>query len=223
MFTPASSSDWPRRDHYRYYQEDLPCGYSVTVRLDVTGFRRAVHVAGLPFNAAFVWCVSQIITKVPELRMGVDSEGRPGFYDVLHPVYTIFHEDDHTFSDLWTYHNPDLEAFCRQVEEDKRLYGGNKGHNAREGMPQGFYCISCVPWLDFTGYATYLTGGRQTNLFPVITYGKYTLKDGRWELPFSVTISHAAADGWHISQFVQMLQEGLGAIEYPPLPGEENL
>ena len=84
-------------------------------------------------------------------------------------------------------------------------YGGNHGIKARPGQPANFYCISCVPWLDFTGYASMAVGG-QPNLFPVITYGKATEHDGRETLPFAVNISHAAADGWHTSQFLQDLQ-----------------
>ena len=40
----------------------------------------------------------------------------------------------------------------------------------------------------------------------MITYGKATEHDGRETLPFAVNISHAAADGWHTSQFLHDLQ-----------------
>ena len=36
QFTPIDLSTWPRREHFHYYRNQLPCGYSVTVQLDVT-------------------------------------------------------------------------------------------------------------------------------------------------------------------------------------------
>lgn len=32
-------------------------------------------------------------------------------YDILHPNYTIFHEDDHTFTDVWTEYTEDFKIF----------------------------------------------------------------------------------------------------------------
>lgn len=221
MYTPAFPAGWPRQEQQRNRKE-LPSGYSVTTRLDVSGFRRAVKIAGLPFHDAFVWCVSQILTKVPELRIGMDGAGTPGCYDVLHPVYTLYHEDDHTFSDLWTYHDPDLVEYCRQAARDREKYGDNRGPQARGGLPHGFYYISWMPGMDVSAHSTDLTGGRQSNLFPVVTFGTETWREGRWELPFSVNVACATAGGWYVTQFVEMLQEGLGAIDYPPVPGEEE-
>ena len=63
-----------------------------------------------------------------------------------------------------------------------------------------------------TGYATVVPGG-QPHLFPVLTYGKFTEHDGKLTLPFSLSISHAAVDGWHISQFFQGMQDLLDTVE----------
>ena len=50
-------------------------------------------------------------------------------------------------------------------------------------------------------------------LFPIIDFGKYTEQEGRYTLPVAVTISHAAADGYHTSLFFKKLQENLDAFE----------
>ena len=47
----------------------------------------------------------------------------------------------------------------------------------------------------------------------MITYGKATQQDGRERLPFALNIAHAAADGWHTSQFLSSLQALLDAVE----------
>lgn len=212
MFTPIDLTTWPRREHFNYYRNILPVGYTMNVRLDVTRFKAMLDQQGLKFYPSFIWCVSHNILSHPAFRMAVDKEGNPGTHDVVHPNYTIFHEDDHTFSDLWTEHNEDFSAFYRAVQEDIRTYGGNHGIKAKAGQPWNFYCISCVPWVDFTSYTSHVAGGGQPNMFPVITYGKAVDKDGRITMPMAINIAHAAADGWHTAQFVNTLQELLDTI-----------
>ena len=211
MFTPIDLTSWPRREHFHSYRNILPCGYSVTVHLDVTHLRQLCREKGLKFYPAFIWCVSHTILAHPAFRMGVDPQGNPGTHDVLHPNYTVFHHDDHTVSDLWTAHDEDFSAFYQAFLADVAQYGDNHGIKAKPGQPANFYCISCVPWLDFTGYASSVSGG-QPNLFPVITYGKITQAGGRETMPLAVNISHAAADGWHTAQFVQGLQALLDTV-----------
>lgn len=211
MFTPIDLATWPRREHFHYYRNILPCGYSVTVRLDVTRFTAMLTEKGLKFYPSFIWCVSHNILSHPAFRMGVDQEGNPGTHDVMHPNYTVFHPDDHTFSDLWSEHDEDFARFYQRFLEDVAAYGDNRGIKARPGQPGNFYCISCVPWLDFTGYSAVVPGG-QPNIFPVITYGKATEEAGKVTLPMAINISHAAADGWHTAEFVNDLQALLDTV-----------
>lgn len=211
MFTPIDLTTWPRREHFHYYRNILPCGYSVTVRLDVTRFTAMLKKQELKFYPSFIWCVSHNILSHPAFRMGVDQEGNPGTHDVMHPNYTVFHQEDHTFSDLWTAHDEDFSQFYQHFLADVAEYGNNRGIKAKTGQPGNFYCISCVPWLDFTGYSAVVPGG-QPNIFPVITYGKATEDAGKVTLPFAVNISHAAADGWHTAEFVNDLQALLDSV-----------
>lgn len=143
---------------------------------------------------------------------GTDKEGNPGYYDILHPNYTIFHEDDHTFSDVWTGYTEDFKTFYKNMRDDMETYKDVKAVKAKPGQPQNFYCISMVPWLNFTGYSAYTESGTPM-LFPIITCGKFTEHDGILTMPFCVNIAHAAADGYHTSMFINELQKLIDMIE----------
>ncbi len=212
MFNYIDLENWERKEHFEYYRTKIKCGYSCTVQLDVTAFRNKVKTKGLRFYPAFVYCVSNIVNSMPEFRMGVDSEGKPGCYDVSHPNMTIFHEDDHTFSDMWTEYYPDFMDFYKNTTENMDKYKNVKGIKARDNQPASFFCISCVPWLSYTAYSTSVPGG-EPNLFPIITFGKYTESNGKYTMPFTLNISHAAADGYHTSKFFNNLQELIDTIE----------
>ena len=100
-------STWSRQDHYKYYTEKLKVNYSMTARLDVTRLRAECDRFGVHFYAAFIWCTSNVVNRLPFMKMMTDEEGNPGVWDVVHPNYTIFHKEDHTFSDCWSEYDAD--------------------------------------------------------------------------------------------------------------------
>ena len=185
----------------------------MTARLDVTRLRAECDRFGVHFYAAFIWCTSNVVNRLPFMKMMTDEEGNPGVWDVVHPNYTIFHKEDHTFSDCWSEYDADFATFYKRIETDIEAAKKVRGVKAKAGQPVNFYCISCVPWLDYTGYFTYTAGEADPALFPILAFGKYTEHNGVCTLPASLTISHAAADGYHSSLFFHQLQENLNQPE----------
>ena len=109
MFYLLDPEKWERQKHFEYYMQMIPCGYTVTVRLDVENLYQQVKKCGLKFYPAFIYCTGKVVNEKREFKMGVDQEGRPGYFDVMHPNFTIFHKDDHTFSDIWSYYDDPKE------------------------------------------------------------------------------------------------------------------
>ena len=145
MFTKIDMNTWERREHFQYYRETLKCGYSLTASIDVTDFLKKIREKNLKFYPSFVYCVGNVINHTKEFKMGLDEEGNPGYWDVVHPNYTVFHKDDHTFSDMWSCYREDFNEFYQEMVRDMENYGNRKGIKAREGQPPDFFCISCVP------------------------------------------------------------------------------
>ncbi len=90
----------------------------MTVRLDVTRLRAECDRFGVHFYAAFIWCTSNVVNRLPFMKMMTDEEGNPGVWDVVHPNYTIFHKEDHTFSDCWSEYDADFATFYKRIETD---------------------------------------------------------------------------------------------------------
>lgn len=47
-------------------------------------------------------------------------------------------------------------------------------------------------------------------LFPLIKFGKYFRTDGKIQIPVSVFVSHAVADGYHTCKLINDMQEIAG-------------
>lgn len=158
-FTPFPA-DWARSSHFQYYTKGFVKSVnSMTVRIDVTHFLAEVKRRNLKFFPAFAALTGQVIASIPEMCTAVDENGTPGYYSYLNPNFTIFHEDDKTFSDVWSEYDADFDAFYQNLVADAAQYQDKKGIKVKEGQPANFFCISCVPWLDYTAYCPVNYGG----------------------------------------------------------------
>ena len=132
-----------------------------------------------------------------------DKNGDLCVWDSLVPNYTIFHEEDHTFSDCWTDFTDDFDSFYKNITSDMELGKTKRGIKVKEGQPANFYCVSCTPWTAFTAVSSRVVNGGAA-FFPIITAGKY---DDNYQMPVNITIAHAVADGYHIGLFFSDLQK----------------
>ena len=76
-----------------------------------------------------------------------DKNGDLCVWDSLVPNYTIFHEEDHTFSDCWTDFTDDFDSFYKNITSDMELGKTKRGIKVKLGQPANFYCVSCTPGL----------------------------------------------------------------------------
>ena len=56
-----------------------------------------------------------------------EKEGQIGYYDFLTPLYASFHEDDKTFSLMWTEFREGFLEFYRENLANQERYGENHG------------------------------------------------------------------------------------------------
>jgi len=207
QFTPIDLHGWPRGETFYYFSQMAPTGYSLTVELDVTHLRAALKDKGYKFFPAYLWLVTKCLNEQPEFRLA-EADGQLGCYNVLTPLYANFHEDDRTFSLLWTEYDDDFAAFHAAYLVDKEKYGARHGILGRpdELPPPNAYTVSCVPWVRFQHFAVH-SYENKAYYFPTVEAGKFYEKNGKVYLPLSLTLHHAAADGWHIYRFLERLQE----------------
>lgn len=155
---------WERREHYHYYKDFLKVRYNLNVQIDITELLTQVKEQKLKFYPVFIYIIMKAVNQNREMRMQIDAGGRLGYWDECHPSYTIFHEDDKTFSDIWTEYNEDFYTFYDAVRRDMETYRDQKGIKPKPGKPDNFCPVSCVPWLSFDGYAAIRTPIRRCSI-----------------------------------------------------------
>ena len=133
-------------------------------------------------------------------------------WDKIIPNYTIFHEDDKTFSDCWSDFSVDFDLFYHNIIEDMENFRDKKGIKVKDNQPPNFYCISCMPWTSFTSCNSRVVDGEPA-YFPIVTLGKYEKKHSKIILPVNITIAHAVCDGYHVGLFFEYLQDEITMLE----------
>lgn len=208
-FQKIDFETWPRAIPFNHFFNEMPCVTNLTVDLDVTDFMAAIKKKGLKFFPTMLWAVSSAVNQREELRMGCNENGEPGIWDYVSPSYAHFNKEDETFIKLATEYTPDFEEFCRRFEGGKTRYDELEWFDS-EGLPPNVFDVSSMPWTHFKNYNLQIFDPK-FSLAPVIVWGKYEEDwKGRLKLPVSISVHHAAADGFHMARFFADLEEWLG-------------
>ena len=155
--------------------------------------------------AAYLYVVSRQLSAQPEMRIST-LDNQLGTFDVLHPSYAVFHDNDKTISNMWTEYSPSFISFLAQYLNDRTLYAENHGPSAKPIAPPPNLCmVGMLPWVSFTHYSP-VPYQQSDCYFPVIEAGKFFEQNGRTLMPLSVMAQHAVADGYHTSTLFNGIQ-----------------
>lgn len=212
MFHKIDFETWERKEHFKYYINLIKTNYNLTAELNINQLMEKIKEKKLKFFPTMLYCIIKAVNQNKEFRMDYDKEGNLGYWDYVVPSYTIFHDDDKTFSDIWSEYDENFEKFYKNIVEDIEKYKDIKGVKTKLGRGDNFCPISCIPWLSFTGCAND-TYSEAKMLFPVIAFGKYFKCDEMTMIPISVFVNHAVADGYHTCKLINDIQSIINDIE----------
>jgi chloramphenicol O-acetyltransferase type A len=211
-FTPLDLQVWPRGQIFYYFSKMAPTGYSLTVNMDITKFKDIVKTHGYRLFPAYLWLITKELNNQIEFKVA-EQEGVLGYYDTLTPLYATFHEDDKTFSLMWTSFMEKFQDFHEAYIKNQENFGKNHGVLAQpQTPPPNAYTVSCIPWVNFSHFAVHSYENKQY-YFPSVEAGKIYEENGRLWMPLSVTCHHATTDGYHIHCFIKALQEDMNQFE----------
>ncbi|MFC5407639.1 type A chloramphenicol O-acetyltransferase [Cohnella soli] len=205
-FIPIDMAVWPRKPYFEHYLNRVRCTYSMTADIDITLLRAELRQRGMKLYPSVIYMIAKVVNRHAEFRTCFDSEGRLGLWDRMSPSFTIFHEEDKTFSSIWTPYEEEFAAFYAGY-----LHRTSKYENAKQLFPDpdeppNTFPVSSIPWVNFTGFNLNIYNDGTYSL-PIFTMGQYCERDNRIRLPLSVQFHHAVCDGYHAGIMFNELQE----------------
>ena len=200
-FKLIDRDNWTRDVYFQHYFSNIPCTYSMSVKLDITSLRKS----GQKLYPTMLYFLTTIVNRHSEFRTALNDEGQLGIFDSMHPCYTVFHNDSQTFSNLWTEYHENYEQFCSAYEIDRANYASNMTFSAKPNQPENIFTVSMLPWVSFEGFNLNLQKG-YAYLLPIFTLGRYYDEGTKTLLPLAIQVHHAVCDGFHVCRFVDELQ-----------------
>lgn len=202
FFKKIDRNTWTRKEYFEHYFSNVPCTYSMTVKLDITRIREQQ----IKLYPAMLYYLTTAVNRHSEFRISFNKDNELGIYSEMIPCYTVFHKATETFSNIWTEYTPNFEEFCVAYENDILQYGNQKGVTGKPNVPDNYFNVSMIPWATFEGFNLNLQNGYDY-LKPVFTMGKYYQEAGRTLIPLAIQVHHAVCDGFHVCRFIAELQE----------------
>ena len=207
QYHPISLEHDPRKAHFAYFSAMQNPYVGLTAEVDAGPLLDACHRKNLPFSLAMVWCTGRAANAVPELRQRI-LNGSVVEFDHCDTSHTVLRPNG-----SYAYCSLDpMQQFAAFLPEAQRRQAeaiANGGIDDGEDA-LGLLFLSSIPWLHYTAITQPTPVPADSN--PRITWSKYELHEGRLSLPVTLLVNHALADGLHIAQFFEALQDEMAGL-----------
>jgi len=203
-FNLINIDEWPRREYYLHYINNVTCTYSLNTDIDITNIRSE------KLYPRMLWLLTDTVNDYAEFRTHLSPEG-VGIFDSMTPSYTIFNIENENFSVIWTEFSPDYNTFLQRYLEDTETYRTSTRFSPKPDKPANCFDVSMIPWVGFTALNINVYDSGKY-LLPIFTMGKTFERDGRLYMPLAVQVHHAVCDGFHAARFINAQQDKINKI-----------
>ena len=199
-YTVIDENRWRRREHCAIFRHYVEPSYCMTVDLDVTNFLRTVRNEGYSFTMSFIWVVSKCANEIEEFRYRFLSE-RVVLFDKIDTSFAYMDEGDDLFKMVTV---PFRDSMREYVQEATRAARAQKVYFP---SPPGIdvFQFSPIPWVSYS-HISHTNPGHRNNVTPMFDWGRYSERDDKVTMPFSVQAHHSFVDSIHIGRLIDSVQ-----------------
>lgn len=203
---------WPRKFYFEHYYQHAKCTFSFVAPIDISNLLQACRQSKVKLYPVMLYIISRAVNEVKEFCVDMNATGQLGQWNFVSPCYTVFHENEKTFSNIWTVFDANFSIFHRHFLQDMDQYSQVKDFMAKPNEPGNTFTISCIPWIDFTSFNLNIYDDARY-LKPIFTMGKYTETEGKVSLPLSIQCHHAICDGYHAGLLLEHIRKLAASCE----------
>ncbi|MBQ3235308.1 MAG: chloramphenicol acetyltransferase [Clostridia bacterium] len=193
---------WDRKDLFKMYTSDLKIVMNLTVELDVTNVVNFAKTNGYKFYPCMIWAVSKVVNSHDEYKYG-KKDGNLVLWDYVSPSFTDFNMESKKFNKFAVEYSPCFNTFYTQCQNMREKYSNVSGFIPNQ--PENVFDITCLPWVYYKNFTMHIE--TEARFFPVVSWGKYELKDGKYLMPVTIDYNHAVGDGYTASMFFSYLKD----------------
>ena len=201
-----------RKGVFRHFSEDCKCSTSMTARLDVTELVAHSKKTNTKFYINFLYLLSKVLNSRDDYKMAYLWQTQELIcYDVVHPTQYVFHDDTETFTLVYSEYCADYETFYANALADVEKAKQTREYGLDMANHPNWFDASYISWLSYDSLNVELPDG-YLYFLPIINWGRYRKENGRLQMPVTVRLNHAIADGFLVANVYRLLEKEIAAF-----------
>ena len=81
IFTPIDRENWSRKEYFDHYFKEVPCTYSITTKLDITGIKQQ----GFRLYPTLLYLIAKTVNRFDSFRTAFRADGSLVVYEEMSP------------------------------------------------------------------------------------------------------------------------------------------
>ena len=200
-------NSWKRKEHFNFFSKMASPFLGIVTEVDCTDCYAYAKERGHSFFATYLHKSMIAVNAVEELKYRLVDD-KIVVFDTIHAGSTIGREDG-TFGFAFIHFSPDFDTFNAELQTEIEAVQHSTGLRLNnDDLKNDLIRHSTIPWHSFSGLL-HPTNFNPKESVPKITFGKYTIREGRKLLPVSIEAHHGLVDGLHIAQYLTEFQNQL--------------
>lgn len=191
--------EFKREELFKRFHSNTNPFIIATVPIDVTN---VVHYCkkNASFYATMAYLVTKSAEKIDAFKWRYENNEFHYYSKLLPSFAQKLNVNEIGYFDCE--YQEDYQEYLKSFEEiQNRFY--ETGKSISSGSNSAIW-FSCIPWFSITSL---IPPFDKNNTIPQFIWDKYEEKEGRYQLHLMILVHHGFADGYHISEFLKLLNQ----------------
>lgn len=198
---------WNRKEHFEFFSRMASPYFGITTEVDCTIAYDNAKENGNSFFAHYLHKSMIAVNSVEELRLRI-VDNKVALFEKINAGATIGRADG-TFGFIFVNFSDDFETFNKELQNEIQTVLNSTGLRLNDDdIKKDLIRHSTIPWTSFTGLL-HPTNFDRTESVPKITFGKFSIREGKKYLPVSIEAHHGLVDGFHLAKYLSEFQRQL--------------
>lgn len=201
-----------RKGVFRHFSEDCKCSTSMTARLDVTDLVAYSKKTNTKFYINFLYLLSKALNSRDDYKMAYNWKTQELIcYDVVNPTHYVFHDDTETITLVYSEYSEDYKTFYANAVADVEKAKQTREYGLDMANHPNWFDASYISWLSYDSLHVELPDG-YLYFLPIVNWGRYREENGKLQMPVTVRLNHAIADGFLVANVYRLLDKEIAAF-----------
>ena len=196
--------NWNRKEHFDFFSKMEEPFFGITIKINCTKAYKKAKELKVSFFTYYLHKTLLAVNAIENFRFRI-IDNEIIVCDTIDASATILRADN-TFGFSHMKFSDDLLIFHQNVTAEINRINTTTGLFTKE-YPNNLIHFSSLPWVNFQSFS-HARSFTLPDSCPKISFGKMTIsKKQKRKISVSIHVHHGLVDGYHVGQFVELLQE----------------